>query len=82
VAHRKAKLTMLGRRLLVDRVEQEGWPIAHAAAMAGVSRQTATKWVNRYRADGLAGLEDRSSRRAARRERCPRPMSSGSSRRG
>ena len=61
MAHRKAKLTALGRRLLVDRVEQEGWPIAHAAAMAGVSRQTATKWVNRYRAGGLAGLEDRSS---------------------
>ena len=61
MAHRKAKLTVLGRQLLVDRVEEEGWPIAHAAAMAGVSRQTATKWVNRYRADGPAGLEDRSS---------------------
>ena len=30
--------------------------------MTGVSRQTATKWVRRYRAEGLAGLEDRSSR--------------------
>ena len=60
--HRKAKLTVFGRRLLVDRIELEGWPIAHAAAMTGVSRQTATKWVRRYRADGLAGLEDRSSR--------------------
>jgi len=60
--HRKAKLTVFGRRLLVDRIELEGWPVAHAAAMTGVSRQTATKWVRRYRADGLAGLEDRSSR--------------------
>jgi len=60
--HRKAKLTVFGRRLLVDRIELEGWPIAHAAAMTGVSRQTATKWVRRYRAEGLAGLEDRSSR--------------------
>lgn len=53
---------MFGRRLLVERIELEGWPIAHAAAMTGVSRQTATKWVRRYRAEGLAGLEDRSSR--------------------
>jgi transposase InsO family protein len=60
--HRKAKLTVFGRRLLVERIELEGWPIAHAAAMTGVSRQTATKWVRRYRTEGLAGLEDRSSR--------------------
>ncbi|HEV8698791.1 MAG TPA: IS481 family transposase [Candidatus Limnocylindrales bacterium] len=60
--HRRAKLTVFGRRLLVERIEHEGWPIAHAAAMTGVSRQTATKWVRRYRTQGLAGLEDRSSR--------------------
>ena len=60
--HRRAKLTVFGRRLLVERIELEGWPIAHAAAMTGVSRQTATKWVRRYRTEGLAGLEDRSSR--------------------
>lgn len=60
--HRRAKLTVFGRRLLVERIELEGWPIAHAAAMTGVSRQTATKWVRRYRAEGLDGLEDRSSR--------------------
>jgi transposase InsO family protein len=60
--HRRAKLTVFGRQLLVERIELEGWPIAHAAAMTGVSRQTATKWVRRYRTEGLAGLEDRSSR--------------------
>ena len=60
--HRRAKLTVFGRRLLVERIELEGWPIAHAAEMTGVSRQTATKWVRRYRSEGLAGLEDRSSR--------------------
>ena len=41
--HRRAKLTVFGRRLLVERIEQEGWPIAHAAAMTNVSRQTTTK---------------------------------------
>jgi transposase InsO family protein len=61
VAHRRAKLTVFGRRLLAERVELEGWSIAKAAEMAGVSRQTATKWVQRYRSDGLAGLEDHSS---------------------
>jgi transposase InsO family protein len=62
VAHRRAKLTVFGRRLLVERIELEGWPVAHAAGMAGVSRATAYKWLRRYRAGGLAGLEDRSSR--------------------
>jgi transposase len=60
--HRRAKLTVFGRRLVVERIELEGWPIAHAAAMTGVSRQTASKWLQRYRAEGLVGLEDRSSR--------------------
>ena len=64
---------MFGRRLLVDRIELEGWPIAHAAAMTGVSRQTATKWVRRYRAEGLAGLEDRTSRP----HRSPRSLAPG-----
>lgn len=62
MAHRRAKLTVFGRQLLVDRIETDGWTVAHAAAAAGVSRQTATKWVRRYRESGKAGLEDRSSR--------------------
>jgi transposase InsO family protein len=60
--HRTAKLTPAGRRLLVDRILVEGWPAATAAEMVGVSRATAYKWLRRYRAEGLAGLEDRSSR--------------------
>ena len=60
--HRTAKLTPFGRRLLVDRVLVEGWPAATAAEMLGVSRATAYKWLRRYRAEGQAGLEDRSAR--------------------
>ena len=60
--HRTAKLTPAGRRLLVDRILIEGWPPATAAEMVGVSRATAYKWLRRYRAEGPAGLEDRSSR--------------------
>ncbi len=60
--HRTAKLTPFGRRLLVDRILIEGWPPATAAEMLGVSRATAYKWLRRYRAEGPAGLEDRSAR--------------------
>ena len=60
--HRTAKLTPFGRRLLVDRVLTEGWPATTAAEMLGVSRATAYKWLRRYRAEGQAGLEDRSAR--------------------
>jgi transposase InsO family protein len=53
---------VLGRQLLVDRIVVDGMAVAHAADMVGVSRQTAWKWLRRYEAEGLAGLEDRSSR--------------------
>jgi transposase InsO family protein len=55
-------LTVFGRQLLVDRVVADSWPIARAAEAAGVSRQTAGKWVRRYREGGPVALEDRSSR--------------------
>ena len=67
MSHAKSKLTPSGRLLLVRRVLEDGWPPAHAAAMAGVSRQTVHKWVRRFRDEGLEGLEDRSSRA----HRCP-----------
>jgi transposase InsO family protein len=67
VAHGRARLTPFGRRLLVDRIEALAWPVAHAAEAAGVSRQTAYRWLARWRAEGEAGLEDRSSRP----HRCP-----------
>lgn len=62
MAHRTARLNVFGRQLLVTRVELEGWSVAKAAEAQGVSRQTAHKWVARYRAEGWPGLEDRSSR--------------------
>ena len=56
------KLTPFGRRLLVDRILELGWPVAQAAESVGVSRQTAYRWMRRWREEGEAGLEDRSSR--------------------
>jgi transposase InsO family protein len=62
VAHPSARLTVFSRQLLVKRVVIDGWPTATVAEQLGISRATAYKWVRRYRADGLPGLEDRSSR--------------------
>ncbi|WP_370073058.1 IS481 family transposase [Streptacidiphilus sp. MAP5-3] len=61
MSHRNARLTVFGRRLLIERV-QAGRPVAHVAAEMGVSRATAHKWVRRWREEGEAGLEDRPSR--------------------
>jgi hypothetical protein len=64
--HRYARLTPAGRRLLCEQIEA-GWPVAHAAAAMGISRDRAYVWWRRYQSEGLAGLEDRSSRP----RRCP-----------
>ncbi|MFJ2632955.1 helix-turn-helix domain-containing protein, partial [Streptomyces sp. NPDC087422] len=61
MSHRNARLTVHGRRILVERV-RSGRPVAHVAAEMGISRTTAHKWVRRWRAEGEAGLHDRSSR--------------------
>jgi transposase len=62
VLHPRAKLTVHGRRLLVERVLEQGWPPAEAARAQGVSVATCSKWLARYRAEGLAGLADPSCR--------------------
>jgi hypothetical protein len=62
MAHPRAKLTVAGRLLLVGRVLEQGWPPARAAEAQGVSVATAYKWLRRWRAEGQAGLADRSSR--------------------
>jgi transposase len=71
VSHANARLSVFGRRLLVERVVGDGRPVAHVAKELGVSRQCAHRWVARYRLEGEAGLADRSSRP----HRCPRPTS-------
>lgn len=58
--HANAPLTPTGRRLVCERIE-EGRPIAHVASEMGISRQTVSKWWNRYLAEGEAGLVDRRS---------------------
>jgi transposase InsO family protein len=62
VAHRTARLTVFSRQVLVNRVAVEGWPAAEVARQFQISRSTAYKWLRRFREEGEAGLEDRSSR--------------------
>lgn len=59
MTHRNAPLTPEGRKRLIERCRTR--PIAHVAAEMGISRATASKWVNRYRKFGGVGLLDRSS---------------------
>jgi transposase InsO family protein len=67
--HANAALSWSGRRRLCELVVDQGWTVASAAALAGVSVRCARKWVGRYRLQGAAGLVDRSSapRRVANR---------------
>jgi len=59
--HGNAALTLKKRQLLVARVAAEGWSLAKAAEAAEVSERRAGEWVRRFRAEGEAGLLDRSS---------------------
>ena len=61
MSHANARLTPMGRLLIIQRIEG-GMPQAHVAAQMGLSRATVAKWWNRWQADGHAGLVDRSSR--------------------
>ena len=60
--HKNAPLTPAGREILVRRVLDEGHsPMAVATAM-GLCVRTVRKWVGRFQAEGVEGLQDRSSR--------------------
>jgi transposase InsO family protein len=59
--HANARLSLKGRELLVERIEFAGWSLMEAAQAAGISERTARKWLSRWRAEGPAGLLDRSS---------------------
>lgn len=61
MAHRNARLTLHGRRLLIARVVTDRRPVAHVVKELGVSRATGYKWLARWRAEGDAGLHDRPS---------------------
>jgi len=59
--HANAALSLRQRERMACRVVELGWSLRKAAAAAEVSERTCSKWVARYRAEGPAGLVDRSS---------------------
>lgn len=69
--HKNARLTPKGRERIVRQVLSGQTPKAAAFAV-GVCPRTVRKWLTRYSIEGLAGLEDRSSR--PRRLRQPTPL--------
>jgi transposase InsO family protein len=69
--HKLAKVTPTGRRGMIRRLVQ-GEPVARVAAGFGLSRTTVYRWWRRYQAEGLAGLEERSSRPRRSPRRLPR----------
>jgi len=74
--HKHARLTPKGRETMLARLQAGQHQVDVAQAM-GVSLTTLKKWLRRFRAEGLAGLQDRSSRlrhspRALRQRLCQR----------
>ena len=71
--HKNARLTPRGRERVVNEVLSGQTPEA-AARAAGVCPRTVLKWVARFKAEGVEGLKDRSSR--PHRLRRPTPAAS------
>jgi transposase InsO family protein len=61
-SHENAVLTARGRARLLERIGAIG--LAEAATESGISLRTAYKWKARFKASGVSGLTDRSSRPA------------------
>jgi transposase InsO family protein len=59
--HGNAALSLNGRRRMVLSVIEDRRTVGDAAAFAGVTARTCSKWVGRYLAEGEPGLLDRSS---------------------
>jgi transposase InsO family protein len=60
--HQNARTTPLGRVEMIKRIVEDHRPIAEVASGLGISERTARKWLARWKREGRAGLENRSSR--------------------
>jgi transposase InsO family protein len=74
VPHANAPLTERGRLRLARCVVDDGWPLRRAADRFQVGVTTAKRWADRYRAEGITGMHDRSSRPHRTPSRTPRPV--------
>lgn len=62
MSHANAALTPRARLRLAKLISEDGWSPSVAAKMFMCSEPTARKWARRFRDEGPAGMQDRSSR--------------------
>ena len=62
VQHGNAHLTVHSPLTICRRMIEQSWTIVAAAEAAGVHRRSASKWVRRFRNEGVTSLKDRSTR--------------------
>jgi transposase InsO family protein len=62
VLHANAALTPRQRLSLARLIVEDDWTAVRAAERFGVASTTARRWADRYRTEGKAGMQDRSSR--------------------
>ncbi len=72
--HKNARLTPRGRERIVRLVIEGGQTPEAVSEAVGVCPRTVRKWLVRYRAEGPAGLVDRSSRPHRLRKPTPEPV--------
>jgi transposase InsO family protein len=72
--HSNAALTPRARLRLARLIVDHRWPVARAAERYDVSWKTANKWAERYRVEGVAGMNDKSSRPLHQPNRTPAPL--------
>ena len=74
MSHANAALTPRARLRLARLIVEDGWTASEAAKMFMVSAVTARKWAARFRAEGPAGMADRSSRPRTCPHQTPAPL--------
>lgn len=74
MSHVNAALTPRHRLRLARLIVEDGWPSSRAAEFFNVTWRTADKWARRYRDEGVAGMNDRSSARHTQHAKTPEPV--------
>ena len=71
--HKNARLTPKGREEMVLAVVEGGLTKADASRRYNTTPKTVRKWLNRFQAEGVDGLRDRSSRPFHRQTKLHKP---------
>ena len=72
-SHKNALLNQKGRELMVRAVVDDGLSVVTVARLYRTTPKTVAKWVARFRAEGIDGLRDRSSRPHSSPNQTPPP---------